>query len=76
MYTSGDCMGLGMKVGISRARKRTRRNRIRRSRPPEPRVTPEPRVMNGRGSSVSASPRGMVGVVGGDVATERKKMNI
>ena len=61
MSISGDHMGLGLKLGVRRAKKRALYQR-----PPD-----EP-----RGAPRASSGRGMVGVVGDDVNTRRKRMNI
>jgi hypothetical protein len=55
-------MGLGMKLGVRRAQKRALYQR-----PPE-----EP----AHGAKTAPTGRGMVGVVGDDVTTRRKRMNI
>lgn len=62
MCTSGDRMGLGLKLGVRRAKKRASYRRL----PSEP----------DRGAKTAPSGRGMVGVVGDDVNTRRKRMNI
>jgi hypothetical protein len=60
--TSGDRMGLGMKLGVRRAQKRALYQR--------PRSEPD------RVAKAVPIGRGMVGVVGDDVNTRRKRMNI
>jgi len=60
--TSGDHMGIGMKLGVRRAKERALYGRL-----------PEEPV---RGAKTAPTGRGMVGVVGDDVNTRRKRMNI
>lgn len=61
-YTSGDHMGIGMKLGVRRAKMRA----LYRRPADEP----------GRDAKTASTGRGMVGVVGDDVTTRRKRMNI
>ena len=58
-------MGIGMKIGIRRAKNK------RVHRPPKRDVTPRAPVSSG-----DTPVRGMIGVVGDDVVTRRKRMNI